>query len=411
MTTDDAIIQSRAYVRETDQAAVQRIWREVGWIDKDNQTHLDDFLADGDVLLATLDDEPECAVVTVPGTLRLQSVDLPLCAVTAVTTSRVARGRGMARRLTALQLAKAAKKGAAVAALGMFDQGFYDQLGFGSGSYAHDFRFDPASLTVDVCRRMPRRLTCEDYQQMHAAMVARHKLNGAVVLDSSLMLKAELAWVEDGFGLGFGDTRLTHFLWLAPKGDHGPYSVRFMAYENADQLIELLGMLKAMADQVYSVRMLEPPEILLQDLLRRPFRNQALTKGSEFMSQHTAEAYWQMRILDLSRCVAAFRSFGEAFQVNLHLTDELAMSLPEGAWSGVAGTYVLSFGATSSAVSGYDNALPVLSCTVNAFTRWLWGVAPASRLAITDQFRAEPSVLMALDLVNPLAAPQPGWDF
>ena len=102
---------------------MQRIWREVGWIDKDNQTHLDDFLADGDVLLATLDDEPECAVVTVPGTLRLQSVDLPLCAVTAVTTSRVARGRGMARRLTALQLAKAAKKGAAVAALGMFDQG------------------------------------------------------------------------------------------------------------------------------------------------------------------------------------------------------------------------------------------------------------------------------------------------
>lgn len=46
LTTDDAIIQSRAYVRETDQAAVQRIWREVGWIDKDNQTHLDDFLAD-----------------------------------------------------------------------------------------------------------------------------------------------------------------------------------------------------------------------------------------------------------------------------------------------------------------------------------------------------------------------------
>ena len=43
-------------------------------------------------------------------------------------------------------------EGALVAGLGMFDQGYYDKLGFGSGAYSHRVAFDPARLSVKARR-------------------------------------------------------------------------------------------------------------------------------------------------------------------------------------------------------------------------------------------------------------------
>ena len=108
---------------------------------------------------------------------------LELCAVTAVTISRIARKQGFARVMTAQQLAAAAQAGAEVAALGMFDQGFYDQVGFGTGAYEHMIRFDPATLQVDVPFRVPARLTKDNWADVHGAMVERMKHHGAVVLN------------------------------------------------------------------------------------------------------------------------------------------------------------------------------------------------------------------------------------
>ena len=79
--------------------------------------------------------------------------------VTAVTTSRIARKQGFARVMTARQLAEAAENGAEVAALGMFDQGFYDQVGFGTGGYEHSIRFDPARILTARSVRVARTIT------------------------------------------------------------------------------------------------------------------------------------------------------------------------------------------------------------------------------------------------------------
>ncbi|MGK0340884.1 MAG: hypothetical protein ACJAXW_001429, partial [Candidatus Azotimanducaceae bacterium] len=87
----------RSYNSRTDVKAVRRIWLECGWID-DLETEgifVSEFF-DGaeDALVATIDNEAECAVHSTNGTLRYQSESLSLGAVTAVTTSRVARKLG-----------------------------------------------------------------------------------------------------------------------------------------------------------------------------------------------------------------------------------------------------------------------------------------------------------------------------
>ena len=403
----------RPFNFDTDIAAIKRIWREVGWVSADEDKYLDHFFAVGETLVATLNGEPECGVHITEGTLRLQRTDLVLCAVTAVTTSRIARGHAFAKRLTALQLQHGAAQGAAVAALGMFDQGFYDQLGFGTGGYDHQFSFDPTNLRVNSAVPTPKRLDLDDFAQIHAAMCARLKVHGSVVLHEAELVRAEFGWSENGFGLGYGETdKLTHFVWLRGPAEHGPYTVTHMAYQNAAQLLELLGLLKSLGDQVYSVRMMEPPEIQLQSLLSRPFRSQSLTKNSKHEAEHRSFAWWQLRMLDVSACVAAFSADNQVVNFQLELSDPLCELLPEeDSWRGVAGQYKVQISRVSSAVPGEDAALPHLSCSVNAFTRLMWGVAKASSLAITDDFSAPESLIGALDRALHLPTPHTGWEF
>ncbi len=408
-----ADISIRAFDYSKDLAAVKRIWREVGWVDGDSDQYVDDFFAVGNALVGTIDDVAECAVHIADGTLRLQQTDLPLCAVTAVTTSRIARGHAFARRLTAQQLRTGAENGAAVAALGMFDQGFYDQLGFGSGAYDHRLTFDPGTLKVSARVPTPQRLELKDAPRMHYAMLKRNKVNGSVCLSETRLQRAEFGWVENGFGLGYGEGEtLTHFVYFEPKDERGPYTVTHLIYQNAEQLLELLGLVKSLEDQVYAVTLIEPPEIQLQALLERPFRNRALAAKGRFDAAHQAFAWWQFRMLDVSACVGAFVGLASRLQFRLRLTDPLESLLQEAdRWQGVGGDYVVELGETSSAIAGSDTELPVLQCSVNAFTRLLWGVAPASSLAITDELQAPPDLLDALDNMIHLSPPHPGWDF
>jgi hypothetical protein len=403
----------RPFDYAADLAAIKRIWREVGWVDADDEKHLDHFFAVGHTRLATLNGEPECSVHITEGTLRLQKTDLPLCAVTAVTTSRVARGHAFAKRLTALQLREGALQGAAVAALGMFDQGFYDQLGFGTGAYDNQFSFDPASLNVSQAVSTPRRLGIADFALIHAAMCNRAKVHGSVVLHPARLMQAELGWGEKSFGLGYYDgSELTHFLWMDERGEHGPYVVKYMAYQNPAQMLELMGLLKSLADQVYSVRLTEPPEIQFQSLLSRPFRSRALTKSSPHETNQHSYAWWQLRILDVARCVAAFTGDGELVRLQLDVVDPVQEMLQrDEGWCGIGGQYIVELGATSQARQGADDTLPLLRCSVNALTRMLWGVAKPSSLAITDEFDAPDSLLEALDKMLHLPAPHAGWEF
>lgn len=144
----------RSYDPEKDQKAVYRIWREVGWIDNAKQEKfLDKIVKAGRSLVAEINDEAECFVLSAPAIFRYLNEDLAMSAVTAVTTSRIARKQGLAKKLTAHLIAADAAEGALVSALGIFEQGFYNLLGYGSGPYEHWISFDRAAKCKKACTR------------------------------------------------------------------------------------------------------------------------------------------------------------------------------------------------------------------------------------------------------------------
>ncbi len=406
----------RKYDPEKDRKATHRIWYEVGWISEEKEEKSQDiFLAGSDVLVADINGEAECLVASQPGDIRYQEETLPLAIVAAVTTSRIARKQGFASRLTARLLALQAEQGAAVSALGMFEQGFYNQLGFGTGGYEHWIRFDPAALDVSVKARPPQRLTSEDYEAVHKALLKRSRRHGSCNINPVSFTQSELAWSSKAFGLGFHDGEngeLTHFFWCWPKGEHGPYRIGFMAYQNADQFIELMGLIKNIGDQVRTVRMREPAHIQIQDMLKQPFRREIVSEKTVHSTGTSADAYWQMRILDLQACLAKTHLQGEPVRFNLSLSDPVERFLgDDSAWRGIGGAYVVTLGPDSTAEVGVDPSLPTLTATVGAFTRLWLGVRPATGLSITDDINGPEDLLMALEEILRLPDPHPDWDF
>jgi hypothetical protein len=405
----------RPYRPDEDRAAVDAIWREVGWIEDDEGAEaLGVFLGSGRTVVADLEGRPECVVNTDPGTLRYLDDDIPASCVTGVTTSRIARKRGLASGLTAHALAADAEDGALVAALGAFEQGFYNQLGFGNGSYEHWCTFDPAQLTVDVEPRTPRRLADGDWEAVHRSRLARRRAHGACSVLSPQLTRAEMMWSENGFGLGYADEagELTHHLWFSAKEvEEGPYRVAWSAYRTRDQFLELLALIRTLADQVRSIRMHEPGGIQLQDLLRKPFRMREITRRSPHEHKLNASAYWQARILDLPACIERTRLDGGPVRFNLALTDPISDWLPAAPWRGIEGDYAVTLGRQSSATRGRAPMLPALRASVGAFTRMWLGVRSATGLSWTDELAGPPDLLADLDRVLSLPVPSSDWDF
>jgi len=407
-------VHSRDYDPQQDRDSVRRIFREVGWLEKGKEDAFDAMLAWGRTLVGQIGEEAECVVGTAPGVMRYLDQDLPFVEVDTVATSRIARRQGMAKRLLARALAADAADGALLARVCAFDQGFYDQVGFGPGGYEHTFSFDPASLRVAVKARVPRRLTAADRDLIYASRVARMRGHGAVNYFSPASI--DMDWADRGFGLGYCDSpngELTHHLCCAYQNpEHGPYNMMWMAYQTPEQFLELLALVKGLSDQVSLVRMREPQGIQLQDLLERPLRHHRVTRKSDFENQMTAYAYWQIRVLDLPRCLSSTHlPWGET-RFNLHLTDPIEKLLDtDSGWRGTAGDYVITLGPNSSAEPGADPSLPTLTASVNAFSRLWLGVRPATGLSVTDNLSGPPSLLSQLDQCLRLPEPKPDWDF
>jgi hypothetical protein len=403
---------SRPYVA-TDLTDVQRIWRECGWVESDEEAaHIGPFLEEAIARVGEVDGTVESLTSSHRGVMRYRSTDIDAALVTSVTTSWVGRKRGLARRLTADVLADAAARGALVAALGIFEHGFYDMLGFGSGPYEHTVRFDPSSLTVPDGHRTPVRIGLDDHVEVAEALRRRRRGHGGVSMDGSHVMKAELGFLSPPLGLGYRDEsgRLTHFVYGKAKGEEGPYRLHFVSYETTGQLLELLSLLRSLGDQVRLVVMAEPPDVQMQDIVRHPFRAQVTTKGSAFESGIRSNAWWQVRILDLLRCVSVVGWAGEPVRCNLVITDPLE-DLLAGSWRGVGGHYVAEFGASSHARPGHDDALPILAAGVGAFSRLWMGIRPATSLAVTDDLAGPDDLLSALDEVFLSPTPRPGIYF
>ncbi len=415
----------RPYDPERDLPEIVRIHSEIGWpstTDADKRgTGL--FQASGRSLVAEVNGQIEGFASNHDGSMRYLERDLPACIVGGVGTGRVARRRGIAQKATAEALAAdVIEKGHAVAALGMFDQGFYDQLGFGTGAPDTMVGFDPKDLRVRPPRLTPVRLGMDDAERMHASRMDVLRRHGSIVLDDPRITEGELCMNESlaGFGLGFEAEpggQITHHLWMTTAAAaQGPYAVRWMAYRDREEMLDLFGLLKGLADQVHTVRLVEPHDMPVWDLLERPWRRRALSQGSKHESLSWSMPWYQVRVCDVEACIAAATlPVDEPLRFNLALTDPIVDLLSEttaARWGGVGGDYVVRLG-TESAVEGRepDADLPTLRTSVNSFSRLWYGALPASGLALTaPAFEAPASLIAALDRVWRLPRPWLGWD-
>ena len=411
------MMKYRGYDPDRDKKAVARIWREIGWLEKkEYEKAMDAVLKSGRTMVAEVNGEAECMVNTSPGTLRYLEEDLDVSLITGVATSRVARKRGLASTLTAQALAQEATCGMKVALIGIFEQGYYNQLGFGNGSYEHWCTFDPADLNIDVRPPIPTRITTKEWKMVHRSRLARLRRHGTCSVTPPEMTQADMLWSENGFGLGYIDAasgKLTHHFWCSTKAvGNGPYTIRWMSYQTKKELLELLALLKQLGDQVHSVKLYEPPGIQLQDFLNQPFKAREITSKSQHESRMSASAYWQARIIDLPGCLEQTRLPGDTVRFNLVLTDPVERFFDkENRWSGAAGDYIVTLGPSSSAESGRKKGLPILNASINAFTRLWLGVRPATGLAWTDELSGPQDLLAQLDSVLRLPIPQTDWDF
>lgn len=405
------------YDRERDRKACHRIWQECGWIgqDKNEIKAMEKSMLAGRALVGRLNGEAECLVLSAPSDLRYLDQTLPISVVTGVTTSRVGRKQGLAARTLAQSLAMTAEDGALVSSLGMFEQGFYDRLGYGTGSYERQITLDPATLRVPARHRVPSRISVSDWKQAHAARLVRWRGHGSLNLISGRITQSEMLWAApEGFGLGYRDAKngaISHYVWCSAKGEHGPYRLNWMAYRSREELVELLALIASLGDQVHSLTMAEPPHLQLQDLLDKPFKSRRISQRSPHALGMRASAWWQMRIMDLVGCMAHTRLPHPDLRFNLALKDPIEQCLPDDSpWRGVGGQYVVTLGERSEAVPGQHSNLPTLETTVNAFTRLWLGVLPATSLAVTYQLDAPDTLLAHLDRALRLPEPHVDWD-
>lgn len=408
-------VRFRPYEPERDHEAVVRIIREAGWLRTLPEEAVDLTLRVGRAWVAELEGAAECFVHTVPGSLRYLDRELPFFAVNQVATSRIARRRGLARRLTALAVAANAADGALVSEVGVFDQGFYDALGFGTGSYELYATLDPLHLRTEQRPRVPRRLSAEDWKAAHAARLARRRSHGACNLFPPETTRVAMLEGANSFGLGYTDGpqgALSHCLWCTPEDpEHGPYRVRWLAFQTQEQFRELIALLADLGDQVHRVQLAEPPGVQLQDLVAFPLRQLQATRGSPWPVGIQAVAHWQVRLCDLVGALRETHLEGKAVRFNLRLSDPISAFLAEDApWRGIRGEYIVVLGPESMAQPGQNPRLPTLTASVNAFSRLWLGVRPASGLALTGALHGPTPLLDHLDRLLCLPTPRPDWE-
>lgn len=402
----------RAYRQRTDRKAVHRIWTEIGWLEEGSEESLDLSLTGCRGWVAEIEGEAECLVLTSPGVLSYLGENIPLTSVQAVSTGRIGRKQGLALHLTAKAVAEAVQQGAAVFGLGMFEQGFYDRLGFGTGSYEHTVCFDPSNLKTDLSYRRPKRLSQEDWKIIHASRLSRLRWHGSCSLFAPELTRAEMLEHSNGFGLGFFDAGdLSHHLWFCIQGpvEKGTYRVEWMSFRTWHQFLELMAVIQSLGDEVSQVIVREPAGMQLQSLIRRPFQLRRISRGSHYENRISATADWQMRICDLPVCLEKTHLPGDPVHFNLKLKDPIEQYLEQNQpWRGVGGEYVVTLGPVSRAERGTDTSLPTLSASVGAFTRWWLGVHPAAILSAMDELSAPQNLINALDTYL-LPLPHPDW--
>ncbi|MFW2382020.1 MAG: GNAT family N-acetyltransferase [Acidimicrobiales bacterium] len=411
---------------ERDMESVLRVWTETGWFDGEDRqkAQIKEFFQanDGRSLVALLDGDAESVVHCTLGSMRYGTVpvcrELSVGAITAVTTSRIARKLGAASRLTARTIAEMGDDGAAIALLGMFEQGFYDRFGFGVGPYEIKVFAYPGSLRVPAEYRTPERFDFEHHSdELHDSVVNRYRTHGGVVIggERSTTTAVNLDYEVSIYGYRT-DGAISHWMALEHSGETGPDRVVAWAYQSPEQCLELLRVIQEWGDQVDLIRFIEPPWMQAQDFDSEPGHNYRRTKGTKVHVRTEADAWWQIRIVDIETCIAAMAPVSEPFEVVVEIDDPVEHHLTgsgySGSWKPLTGMWRFSFGESHSAERVTDAPNLDLRTSINALSRWWLGVLPATALGVTGQMDADHSTLARLDrLTAHLPRPHPGWDF
>ncbi|MBD3170212.1 MAG: hypothetical protein GF307_12070 [candidate division Zixibacteria bacterium] len=405
----------RDYDPNKDKEAVHRLWQEVGWEQPGNPEPMDYALKSARVIVCDIDGQPECMVYSWLGDIAYLDERLSFSGIASVATGLVARRRKLAGPLTAARVALDALDGAEVCGLCMFEQGFYDRLGFGTGGYEHVVKVSPSSIKAPVQARTPARLDKTNWKEIFESRLNRMRTHGTVSFNAPDETRGRLHWGKAGMGFGYFDDagNLSHHLWLYRANmERGPFRVWWFAYQNYEQFFELMALLKSFGDQVKSVVFLEPPAIQAQDLISRPFHYRQLTDKSNFENTILAYAYWQLRILDLFKCMRKTHLYGGGAKFNLILQDPIDKFLNDDVkWRGISGDYVITLGEESDAEKGSKADLPVLKASVGAFTRMWYGIKPATVLAAADDLKGPRDLLVKLDRILCLPEPKIDWEF
>ena len=408
----------RRYDPDRDFPAIYDIWRSIGWTSPrdDAEEAVRAWLQCGDSWVTDVDGRAESLVTMVPAEMRYLDRDLTCAVVGAVTTSRTARRRGYATDLTAHALRRGvAEYDADCSALGMFEQGYYDRFGFGTGSYLPLLQFPPAALDVPVPDRPPEQLDPTQWREIHANRRTSTRGHGSIVFDAPETTREQMLSKPERFGFGFRDDDgdLTHHAWLhhdPGRAEAGPYVVDWLAYRTRDQFLDLMGCIANLGEQVASVVMLEPNGVQLQPLIENFYQLHRTTSGGDHETKIRCDAWCQTRICDLERCLAALRPAGhERLTFNLELTDPLC-DLPttdQRTWNGCPGSWTIDLTSETTVTPGTTTDLPTLHASVNALSRLWLGVRPPTALATTDDLDAPEGLLRALDRQLRLPTPNP----
>lgn len=407
---EEEIMKIRKYNKETDEKALEQVAKEVGW----NPVTMKLYVEEGRELVAEVDGRVEAFCSTSSGNIQYLDEQLSFSEIGTVAASLLVRKQKISGTMTALKIVEDAEAGAAVCALGMFDQGYYDKMGFGTGSYTLGITFPLKALMIKGKARVPKRLTSDDFLAINNSLQKRMRAHGSFTCTPDLV---KGIMKEGGLGLGYYDAKgeLTHHIWFSDRSlEEGPLRIFWWSYQNLEQLKELLQLIKSFEDQIASVKIKEIPFIRIQDFIERPYHHAVLSEKSPHQYRTTADADWQMRILDLEACLEKTKLPISDLSFNLKLADPIEKFLinEDVTWKGITGEYTITLGKESSARKGLSENLPTLEASVGAFSRLWFGCATASELAFSSDLKGNNKLIENLDKAfASLPKPKPNHPF